>query len=78
MMALAVLRKQPGRRLLEMALVGKSKRVPGLPPWRYLKAALDYLVENTQKNMNCCTSLLWTEARFRTTVRSLFVSYVLM
>ena len=52
MMAAAAFKKRPGRTALTKTetLGGKSK--PGPPPRCYLEAALDYLVEDAQRNIN--------------------------
>jgi hypothetical protein len=52
MMAAAAFRKRPRRTPLVMVEAGEGRKVPGPPPRCYLEAALDYLVEDAQKNMN--------------------------
>ena len=52
MMAAAAFKKQAGRTILARAMAPGDKSIPGPPPRCYLEAALDYLVEDAQKNMN--------------------------
>jgi hypothetical protein len=51
-MAAAAFKKQVGRVALARVTAPGGKLVPGPPPRCYLEAALDYLVENAQRNMN--------------------------
>jgi hypothetical protein len=52
MMAVAAFKKQTGRSVLARAAAPGGESKPGPPPRCYLEAALDYLVEDAQKNMN--------------------------
>jgi hypothetical protein len=52
MMAPAAFKKQTGRTILVRTTAPGGKLVPRPPPRCYLEAALDYLVEDAQKNMN--------------------------
>jgi hypothetical protein len=52
MMAAAAFKRQPGRTVLVRAEASGGKVKPGPPPRCYLEAALDYLVEDAQRNMN--------------------------
>ncbi len=52
MMAAAAFKKQAGRAVLVRTTAPGGKSIPGPPPRCYLEAALDYLVEDTPKNMN--------------------------
>jgi hypothetical protein len=52
MMAAAAFKRQPGRAALVRAEASGGKLKPGPPPRCYLEAALDYLVEDAQRNMN--------------------------
>jgi hypothetical protein len=52
MMAVAAFKKQPGRIALIKTGTSGGKLKPGPPPRCYLEAALDYLVEDAQRNMN--------------------------
>ncbi len=51
MLAVAAFKKRARRMPLLMAEAAGGKKVPGPPPRCYLEAALDYLVEDAQKNM---------------------------
>jgi hypothetical protein len=52
MMAAAAFKRQPGRIALVKTGTPGGKLKPGPPPKCYLEAALDYLVEDAQRNMN--------------------------
>jgi hypothetical protein len=52
MMATAAFKKQAGRTILARATAPGGKSIPGPPPRCYLEAALDYLIEDAQRNMN--------------------------
>jgi hypothetical protein len=52
MMAVAAFKRQPGRVVLVKTGATGGKLKPGPPPKCYLEAALDYLVEDAQRNMN--------------------------
>jgi hypothetical protein len=52
MMAAAAFKRQSGRIALIRAEASGGKSKPGPPPRCYLEAALDYLVEDAQRNMN--------------------------
>ena len=52
MMAVAAFKRQPGRVALIKTGTSGGKLKPGPPPKCYLEAALDYLVEDAQRNMN--------------------------
>ncbi len=52
MMAAAAFKRQPGRTALVRAEASGGKSKPGPTPRCYLEAALDYLVEDAQRNMN--------------------------
>jgi hypothetical protein len=51
MLAVAAFKKRARRMPLLMAETMGEKKVPGPPPRCYLEAAIDYLVEDAQKNM---------------------------
>ncbi len=51
LMAVAAFRKRPRRTPLVMVEAGGGRKAPGPPPRCYLEAALDYLVEDAQRNM---------------------------
>jgi hypothetical protein len=51
MMEVAAFRKRPRRIPLVMVEAGGGRKAPGPPPRCYLEAALDYLVEDAQRNM---------------------------
>jgi hypothetical protein len=48
----SLFKRQPGRTALVRAEAPGGKSKPGPPPRCYLEAALDYLVEDAQRNMN--------------------------
>ena len=52
MMAVAAFKRQPGRVVLVKTGATGGKLKPSPPPRCYLEAALDYLVEDAQRNMN--------------------------
>jgi hypothetical protein len=52
MMAVAAFKRQPGRAALIKIGTSGGKPKPGPPPKCYLEAALDYLVEDAQRNMD--------------------------
>jgi len=52
MMAVAAFKRQPGRTALIKTGTSGGKSKPGPPLRCYLEAALDYLVEDAQRNMN--------------------------
>ncbi len=52
MMAVAAFKRQPGRVVLVKTGATGGKMKPGPPPKRYLEAALDYLIEDAQRNMS--------------------------
>jgi hypothetical protein len=52
MMAVAAFKRQPGQVALVKTGTSGGKLKPGPPPKGYLEAALDYLVEDAQRNMN--------------------------
>jgi hypothetical protein len=52
MMAAAAFKRQPGRTALIKTGTSGGKSKPGPPLRCYLEAALDYLVEDAQRNMN--------------------------
>ncbi len=51
-MAVAAFKRQLGRVALVKTGTSGGKLKPGPPPKCYLEAALDYLVEDAQRNMN--------------------------
>jgi hypothetical protein len=52
MMAVAAFKRQPGRVILSKTGSAGGKVRPGPPPKCYLEAALDYLIEEAQRNMS--------------------------